>query len=109
MKKKNIRRVFGTKEIPRLSVYRGINNIYAQIIDDNKGITIVAVSSRNKKIRKKYEGKINLEVAKEVGVLLASEAKEKGITKVVFDRRDKKYHGRVKAVADGARSKGLLF
>ncbi|MEZ0344433.1 MAG: 50S ribosomal protein L18 [Caldimicrobium sp.] len=116
-RKKRVRKkVFGTPERPRLSVFRSKKQIYAQIIDDTMGHTLVACSSLTPEIREKIkelkekgEIKNKLDVAFLVGKYLAEKAKEKGITKVVFDRGGYKYHGRVKALAEGARSGGLEF
>ncbi len=102
------KKMLGTAERPRLSVYRSLNHIYAQIIDDLKGTTLVAASSiEGAKEAKKTGG--NLASAKEVGKTLAQRAKQKGIDKVVFDRGGYIYHGRVKALADAAREAGLQF
>ncbi|HTZ57554.1 MAG TPA: 50S ribosomal protein L18 [Acidobacteriaceae bacterium] len=95
----------GTTERPRLNVYRSLNHIYAQVIDDAKGETLIAASSLAGKM--KTGG--NVAAAKEVGKLVAERAKEKGITKVVFDRGGYLYHGRIKALADAAREAGLEF
>jgi large subunit ribosomal protein L18 len=106
------KKVQGTSERPRLNVYRSVNHIYAQVIDDTKGATIVAATSVEKgkgvKGDKRPTGG-NLGSAKEVGKLIAERAKEKGIEKVVFDRGGYLYHGRVKALADAAREAGLKF
>ena len=99
------KKVFGTTERPRLSVYRSEKNIYAQIIDDVNAVTVVAVSSLDKTIEKGS----NKEAAKLVGELVAKRAIEKGITEVVFDRGGYVYHGRIQALADGAREAGLKF
>ncbi|HEY9186333.1 MAG TPA: 50S ribosomal protein L18 [Bacteroidota bacterium] len=104
------KKISGTEARPRLTVYRSNTNIYAQIIDDTKGQTLVAVSSISKDIKesiKELKGKI--EVSKVIGTALAKKALEKNITTVVFDRNGYKYHGRVKAVADAAREAGLKF
>ncbi len=113
-RKKRVRKkVFGTPERPRLSVYRSLKHIYAQIIDDTRGHTLVAASSLSPEIRERWEelkkegGKTA--VARAVGELLGKKAVEAGIKKVVFDRGGFKYHGRVKALAEGARSAGLEF
>ena len=98
----------GTAERPRLNVYRSLNHIYTQLIDDQKGITIVSASTMGKKGETKSTGG-NIAAAKEVGKQIAERAKEKGITKVVFDRGGYLYHGRVKALADAAREAGLEF
>lgn len=97
--------VHGTSERPRLAVARSLKHISAQVIDDASGKTLAAAADRDVKA----EGKKKSEVAMLVGKLVAERAKDKGVTKVVFDRRDKRYHGRVKAVADGAREAGLIF
>ena len=98
----------GTAERPRLNVYRSLNHIYTQLIDDLNGVTIASASSFGKKSAdKKYGG--NVSAAAEVGKLIAERAKEKGIKKVVFDRGGYLYHGRVKALADAAREAGLDF
>lgn len=96
----------GTAEKPRLSVYRSLNHIYAQIIDDNAGKTLAAASSMSDEV-KKEGGKVS--VSKAIGLSIAKAAKAKGIETVVFDRNGFKYHGRIKAVADGAREGGLKF
>ena len=98
-------KVQGTPEVPRLNVYRSNTNIYAQIIDDTKGVTLVQASS----LKLENVSKSSVEVAKEVGKLIAEVAKEKGIEKVVFDRGGYLYHGRVKALAEAARENGLVF
>ena len=100
-------RVRGTEERPRLAVYRSINHIYAQVIDDHKGNTLAAASSNEKKSSLKTGG--NIAGAKEIGRLVAQRAKEKGINKVVFDRGGYLYHGRIKALAEAAREAGLEF
>lgn len=100
------RRVLGTAERPRLAVYRSLAHIYAQVIDDAAGRTIVAASS-NEKNGTAAGG--NVAGAKEIGRLVAERAKEKGVSKVVFDRGGYLYHGRIKALADAAREAGLEF
>jgi large subunit ribosomal protein L18 len=100
-------RVNGTAERPRLSVFRSANHIYAQIIDDTRGVTVVAASSRETDLAGTGPGRIA--VSGEVGKRLAARAKEKGVAKVCFDRGGYIYHGRVKALADGARAGGLEF
>ena len=98
--------ISGTAEKPRLNVFRSLNHIYAQIIDDTKGITLVSASS----LDKAFEGKGgNIEGAKLVGEMVAKKALEKGIEKVVFDRGGYVYHGRVQELAEGAREGGLKF
>lgn len=107
-RKRRIRaKVSGTANMPRLSVFSSNKHIFAQIIDDTSGKTIVSASDYEKG-SKKVQG-VKSDVAKEVGVKLASRAKEKKIKKITFDRGGKLYHGRVKAVADGAREGGLEF
>jgi len=103
------KKIFGTPERPRLCVFRSLKHIYAQIIDDTIGHTLVAASTLDPAIREKIKGKTKTEQAKEVGLLLAQKALAKGITKVAFDRGGYKYHGRVKALAEGARKGGLEF
>jgi large subunit ribosomal protein L18 len=97
----------GTPERPRLAIYRSIAHIYAQIIDDRRGVTLVAASSNEKDAGKASGG--NVAGAKEIGRKIAERAKEKGITRVVFDRGGYLYHGRVQALADAAREAGLEF
>ncbi len=99
-------KVSGTAERPRLNVYRSLNHIYAQIIDDVKGVTLVAASSVEKDFGMNGGNK---EAAKKVGELIAKRAADKGITEVVFDRGGYIYHGRVKELAEGAREGGLKF
>ncbi len=99
-------RVAGTQERPRLAVFRSVNHIYAQVIDDGQGHTLVAAASTEKDLRGKGG---NVEGAKLIGKAVAERAKEKGINKVVFDRGGYQYHGRVKALADAARQAGLEF
>jgi large subunit ribosomal protein L18 len=100
------RRVSGTQERPRLAVFRSLNHIYAQVIDDSQGNTLAAAASTEKDLRGKGG---NLEGAKLIGRKVAERAKSKGITRVVFDRGGYLYHGRVKALADAAREAGLEF
>src|SRR5579883_114115 len=100
------RKLKGSTERPRLAVFRSLSHIYAQVIDDTKGVTVVSASS-NEKDAKVTGG--NLAGAKEIGRRVAERAKEKGITRVVFDRGGYIYHGRVKALADAAREAGLEF
>ena len=98
--------ISGTAERPRLNVFRSLNHIYAQIIDDTKGVTLVAASSMDKG----FDGKgANVEAAKKVGLLVAEKAVAAGIKQVVFDRGGYVYHGRVAALAEGAREGGLEF
>tara|TARA_Y100000310_G_C20335680_1_gene647380 strand:+ start:62 stop:421 length:360 start_codon:yes stop_codon:yes gene_type:complete len=93
----------------RLSVFRSSNNIYAQIIDDDKGKTLLSSSTLDKKIKSKFKNTGNKEAASEIGKILAEKAKEKGIKKVIFDRGRYIYHGRIKALADSAKKGGLDF
>src|ERR1700721_2423791 len=102
-------RVFGTSERPRLSVFRSDKHIYAQIIDDHAGKTLVAVASTAKEVRGETPNGGNIAAAKQVGKAIAEKAKSAGIIKVAFDRGGRKYHGRVKALADAAREGGLSF
>ncbi len=103
------KRVFGTPERPRLSVYRSLKHIYAQIIDDTRGHTLVAASTLDKEFKENGVKSSTVEGARVVGQILAKRALAKGIKKVVFDRNGFKYHGRVKALAEGAREGGLEF
>lgn len=103
------KKISGTTERPRLAVYRSSKNIYAQIIDDTTGNTLVSASTLDESIKSSIEFGGNKEAAKEVGKLIATKAKEKGIDEVVFDRGGYVYHGRVKELADGARENGLVF
>ena len=102
------KKIRGTADRPRLNVYRSAKHIYAQIIDDSTGVTLVAASTLNAVVDGTgYTG--NVEAAKSVGALIAKKATEKNITAVVFDRNGFLYHGRVKALADAARENGLSF
>ncbi|MBV9072378.1 MAG: 50S ribosomal protein L18 [Acidobacteria bacterium] len=100
----------GSDERPRLNVYRSLNHIYAQVIDDAKGLTIASAStaSGKKETRKKRTGG-NVASAKDVGKMIAQRAQEKGVKKVLFDRGGYLYHGRIKALAEAAREAGLEF
>jgi len=102
-------KVKGTAESPRISVYRSLTNIYAQLIDDEKGVTLATASTLDKAIKGTLEGKDKKEQAFAVGELLAKKAAEKGIKKAVFDRGGYLYTGRVANLADGARKGGLEF
>lgn len=118
-KNKNIRlrskikirkKVFGSKDKPRLTVYRSLNNIYAQLIDDSQGSTLVSASTLSKDLTEDIQSsKGKISKGKLVGLLLAKRALEKNISQAVFDRNGYRYHGRVKAIADGAREGGLKF
>ena len=98
--------ISGTAERPRLNVFRSLSNIYAQVIDDVKGVTLVSASTKDKDFQN-YGG--NVEAAKAIGEAIAKRSIEKGITEVVFDRGGYNYHGRIMAVADAAREAGLKF
>jgi large subunit ribosomal protein L18 len=100
------RKLAGTAERPRLAIFRSVAHIYAQVIDDSKGVTLVSASSVDKAGRTNGG---NVAAAKAIGKLVADRAKEKGVTRVVFDRGGYAYHGRVKALADAARAAGLEF
>lgn len=102
-------KIHGTTERPRLNVYRSLNNMYAQIIDDEKGQTLVAASTLDKEIKDQNQATGNKDAAKLVGELVARRALEKGIKTVTFDRGGHIYHGRIKALAEGARETGLEF
>jgi large subunit ribosomal protein L18 len=110
--KKHLRirkQIKGTAERPRLAVYRSLKHVYAQLIDDEKGVTLVAVSTLEAPIKGEVESTGNTEAAHKVGQVLAQKALKKGIKEVVFDRGGMIYHGRVKAVAEGAREAGLVL
>ena len=109
-RKKRIRtKIYGIPERPRLSVFRSSKHIYAQVIDDLNGVTLVAASTLNPEIRGQEKVKGKMEDAKRVGKMLADKAKAQGITRVVFDRNGFLYHGRVRALATAARESGLEF
>jgi large subunit ribosomal protein L18 len=101
-------KIRGTSDRPRLAVFKSLKHIYVQAIDDASGQTIASASSNEKDLKGKY-GSSNSAAAKAVGELIASRVKDKGITKVVFDRGGYMYHGNIKALADAARAKGLEF
>lgn len=103
------KRIRGTAERPRLTVFRSLGNIYAQIIDDTAGVTLCAASTRDKELRTQVKSGGNRDAAKVVGVAIAQKAQAKQITAVCFDRNGYKYHGRLKALADAAREGGLKF
>lgn len=107
--KKIRKKVFGTPERPRLRVFRSDKHIYAQVIDDTTGHTLAAASTLTPALRDEIKGKKKIEKAFAVGEFLGKLCLEKGIKKVVFDRGGFKYHGRIKALADGARKSGLEF
>jgi large subunit ribosomal protein L18 len=109
-RKRHVRKkAFGTPERPRLSVFRSNRHIYAQIIDDTAGATLVAMSTKTKELREQTAKSVNKEVAAAVGESLAKKALDVGIKCVCFDRNRFKYHGRVKSLADAAREAGLAF
>ncbi len=102
-------RVTGTPERPRLCVYRSLNHIYAQVVDDRSGRTVASASSLDKEMRKQLKGGGNIAAAKVVGKAIAERARAAGVELVVFDRGGYKYHGRVQALAESAREAGLKF
>jgi large subunit ribosomal protein L18 len=107
-RKRGIRKnIFGTPQRPRLTIFRSARHIYAQVVDDLKGHTLVSASTAEKTNKVAHGG--NVEAAKLIGKAVAERAKEKGITAVTFDRNGFRYHGRVKAIADAAREGGLKF
>jgi large subunit ribosomal protein L18 len=101
--------VFGTTQRPRLNVFKSLSGIYAQVIDDIDGNTIVSASTIDKDLREKVKGMKKIEQAKAIGKAVAERAKSKGVSAVVFDRGGFRYVGRIKALADGAREGGLQF
>jgi len=103
------RKVHGTADRPRLNVFRSLAHIYAQVINDEDGSTIVAASTLDPALRENLSSLSKVDEAKEVGKLVAQRAKEKGVESVVFDRGGYQYHGRVKALADASRESGLNF
>ena len=103
------KRVRGTADRPRLNVYRSLAEIYAQVIDDEAGLTLASASSIDQSLRKQMDGLKKAEQANLVGKIVADRAKSQGVTSVVFDRGGYRYIGRVKALADGAREGGLEF
>lgn len=103
------KKVFGTPDRPRLAVFRSLNHIYAQIIDDVRGYTLVSASTLDPEVRGKVVGLRKTDAARVVGEVIGRRALAAGITRVVFDRGGFKYHGRVKALAEGARAAGLEF
>ena len=110
MRAKRVRaKISGTPERPRLNVFRSLSNIYDQVIDDTKGITLASASTMDKNIAKSIEGKTKQEAAFIVGQAIAKNAISKGVKQVVFDRAGYQFTGRVKALADGARDAGLEF
>ena len=109
-RKKRIRKnIAGTAERPRLTVYRSLNHIYAQLIDDAQGSTVLGVSTRSKELQGKLKTADTIAAAQQVGTLVAEKALALKVERVVFDRNGYLYHGRIKALADAARAKGLKF
>ena len=109
-RKRRIRKnILGTAERPRLSVFRSARHIYAQVIDDTKGHTLASASSLDKAVAGDKEAKSKVDKATLVGKLIGERAKENGVSKIVFDRNGFLYHGRIKAVSEGAREAGLTF
>ncbi|TVY06630.1 50S ribosomal protein L18 [Paenibacillus cremeus] len=103
------KKIQGTAERPRLNIFRSSKHMYAQLIDDVKGVTIAAASTQDKALKETIGNGGNAEAATKVGALIAERAKQAGVDKVVFDRGGYLYHGRVKALADAAREAGLEF
>ena len=109
-RKRHVRkRVYGVSERPRLTVFRSVRHLYAQIVDDDAGRTLVAAGSRDKELAGKVAGKGNASEAGEVGAVLAKKATDMGIRQVVFDRNGYRFHGRVKALAEAVREGGVSF
>jgi large subunit ribosomal protein L18 len=103
------KRVFGTGQKPRLTVSRSLKHIYAQVVDDERGVTVCSASTRGKDLRESVPYGGNIAAAKAVGTALAEKAKAAGVTRICFDRNGYKFHGRVKALADAVREAGLEF
>lgn len=103
------KKIEGTATRPRLNIFRSSKHMYAQLIDDVKGVTLASASTNDKEIRESIGNGGNVDAAKQVGALIAKRAKEQGYVKVVFDRGGYLYHGRVQALADAAREAGLEF
>jgi len=103
------KKIRGTAERPRLVVFRSLRHIYAQVIDDDAGVTLASASTLERDVREKIDRGSNVAAARVVGAAVAEKALARGVTRVVFDRGGYKYHGRVKAVAEAAREKGLQF
>ena len=109
-RKKRVRsRVVGTSDRPRLNVFRSLNHIYAQAIEDTTGKTLASASTLSSELKGTVRSPGNVEAAKKVGELIAKKCLEKGIQKVVFDRSGYLYHGRIKALSEAARASGLIF
>lgn len=110
MRHKRVRRkIIGTSERPRLAIFRSLNHLYAQVIDDQKGSTIASASTIESVVQQNKDGQTKSEMSKTVGSLIAQRATGQGVSKVVFDRGGYKYHGRVKNLAEAARGGGLEF
>jgi large subunit ribosomal protein L18 len=103
------RKIFGSVSKPRISIFISLKHVYAQLIDDEKGQTLISASTLEKELKEMFKGKNKTESAKVVGKIIAERALQKGISAAVFDRGGFQYHGRVKAFADEARSAGLKF
>lgn len=103
------KKLSGTPQRPRLNVYKSNANIYAQIIDDVNGKTLVSVSTLNEEVKSSVENTGNIEAAKKVGEVIGKKAKDQGIEEVIFDRSGYQYHGKVKELAEAAREAGLKF
>ena len=103
------KKIHGDQERPRMSVFRSNKHIYVQVVDDTTGRTLLSASSASKEYKAGEKGGANIETAKKVGAAIAEQAREKSIEKVIFDRNGYLYHGRIKALADAAREKGLKF
>jgi large subunit ribosomal protein L18 len=103
------KKIQGTAERPRLNIFRSSKHMYAQLIDDVKGVTIVSASTQDKDLKDGIDNGGNVEAARKIGALIAERAKQNGVVKVVFDRGGYLYHGRVQALADAAREAGLEF
>jgi len=108
-KRRSRKRIFGVDERPRLCVVRTLKHMYAQVVNDATGTTLVAACTRSPELKDQVSRTWNTEAAQAVGTLIAQKAKAKGVSAVVFDRSGRKYHGRIKALADAARKSGLIF
>jgi large subunit ribosomal protein L18 len=102
-------KIWGTRAVPRVCIYRSLKHIYAQVISDEGGVTLASVSTLSPQLKGKLKNTKGVEAAKEVGRLLAEQCKEKQISRVVFDRNGFLFHGRIKALAEAAREGGLVF
>jgi large subunit ribosomal protein L18 len=108
-KKRMRKKIQGTKDKPRLCVYKSLQQIYAQLIDDSEGKVITGISTLHKEVKSKVKSGGNIEAAKKLGEAIGKKAIDMGLTQVVFDRNGFKYHGRIKALAESAREAGLKF